>query len=150
MVALFFIAYELLWDARRHASRLGGKPKATFYICGAYLVFIWFLYPIAWGLSEGGNVIHPDSEAIFYGILDILTKPVFAGLLLWQHRNIPPADLGLNLRQRSERGAESHEHEKHAGAGSARNEGPRPEGPGPSVSPDPATLGGHSGRHAAV
>ncbi|RYP93268.1 hypothetical protein DL770_000643 [Monosporascus sp. CRB-9-2] len=152
MVALFFIAYELLWDARRHANRLGGKPKTAFYSCGGLLIFIWFLYPIAWALSEGGNVIHPDSEAIFYGILDILAKPVFAALLLWQHRNILPTDLGLDLRQRSERGAESHEHEKHAdaGAGGARNDGQRPEEPGPSANPDPAVLGGHSGRQAPI
>jgi len=31
----------------------------------------------AWGLADGGNVISPDSEMIFYGILDVLAKPVF-------------------------------------------------------------------------
>ncbi|ABN66594.2 plasma membrane heat shock protein [Scheffersomyces stipitis CBS 6054] len=34
---------------------------------------IWILYPIAWGLSEGGNKIQPDSEAAFYGVLDFFT-----------------------------------------------------------------------------
>lgn len=34
---------------------------------------VWMLYPICWGLSEGGNVIQPDSEAVFYGILDVIT-----------------------------------------------------------------------------
>ena len=59
-----------------------------------WTISLWFLYPIAWGLSEGGNVIAPDSEAVFYGILDILAKPVFGALLLWGHRNIDPARLG--------------------------------------------------------
>jgi bacteriorhodopsin len=58
---------------------------------------IWILYPIAWGVCEGGNVIPPDSEAIFYGILDLLSKPVFGALLLWGHRNIDPSRLGLKL-----------------------------------------------------
>ncbi|KZT61927.1 family A G protein-coupled receptor-like protein [Calocera cornea HHB12733] len=43
----------------------------------AFLAFLWLLYPIAWGLSDGGNVIHPDSKMVFYGVLDILAKPVF-------------------------------------------------------------------------
>ncbi|KAI4254772.1 MAG: hypothetical protein L6R42_007048, partial [Xanthoria sp. 1 TBL-2021] len=38
------------------------------------------------------------SEAVFYGILDIMAKPVFGALLLWGHRNIDPARLGLHVR----------------------------------------------------
>jgi bacteriorhodopsin len=67
-------------------------------ICGVWTIFLWFIYPIAWGLCEGGNVISPDSEAVFYGVLDILAKPVFGALLLFGHRNIDPAALGLNIR----------------------------------------------------
>lgn len=29
------------------------------------------------GLADGGNYITPDSEMIFYGVLDVLAKPVF-------------------------------------------------------------------------
>ncbi|KAI0452798.1 bacteriorhodopsin [Xylaria acuta] len=99
MAALFFIAYELLFDARRHANVLGGDPKKTFWMCGIWLLLLWFLYPISWGLSEGGNVIHPDSEAIFYGILDVLSKIGFAGLLLWGHRKTSPRNIGRNIRE---------------------------------------------------
>merc|ERR1712225_209591 len=59
---------------------------------------LWFLYPIAWGLSEGGNVISPDSEAIFYSVLDVLAKPGFGMILLWAHRNIEPTDIGIHIR----------------------------------------------------
>jgi bacteriorhodopsin len=47
-----------------------------------YFTTMWLLYPIAWGVSEGGNVIPPDSEAVFYGVLDIMTKreSLLAGL----------------------------------------------------------------------
>ena len=65
--------------------------------CGSLTAFLWILYPIAWAVCEGGNIIPPDSEAVFYGILDILAKPVFGALLLWGHRNIDPARLGLKL-----------------------------------------------------
>ena len=62
-------------------------------------MFLWFLYPIAWGLCEGGNVISSDSEAVFYGILDILAKPGFGILLLWGHRSIDPRSLGLEFKE---------------------------------------------------
>ena len=96
--ALFWIAYVLLWEARIHANFLGRDIGRTFLICGSWTTLLWFLYPIAWGVSEGGNVIAPDSEAVFYGILDIMAKPVFGALLLWGHRGISPARLGLQIR----------------------------------------------------
>lgn len=110
MFAFFFVVYELVVDARRHANALGGNIKSTFLHCGVLTIFLWFLYPIAWGLSEGGNVIHPDSEAIFYGILDIFAKPGFGFLLLWGHKKINPADIGLVMREPGAYSAEKGHH----------------------------------------
>lgn len=93
-VAFLWVAWTVTWTARKHAASLGADIGRTYLITGTWTIFLWFLYPIAWGLSEGGNVIAPDSEAVFYGILDILAKPVFGALLLWGHRNIDPARLG--------------------------------------------------------
>ena len=97
-VAFLFVAWNVTWVARKHAQALGPDVSRTFLICGVWTISLWFLYPIAWGLCEGGNVISPDSEAVFYGILDLLAKPVFGALLLWGHRNIEPAALGLHIR----------------------------------------------------
>lgn len=56
---------------------------------GQYVFFlqfiIWILYPIAWGLSEGGNVIQPDSEAVFYGVLDLFNFLVIPTYFTWQN-----------------------------------------------------------------
>jgi bacteriorhodopsin len=114
-VAFFYVAYALVWDGRQHANALGGSIKRTYNTCGVLLIFIWFLYPIAWGVSEGGNVIHPDSEAIFYGVLDIIAKPVFTFLLLWGHRNIDPAALGLNIREPGAAVGGAAEKQRHVG-----------------------------------
>ncbi|CCF57810.1 hypothetical protein KAFR_0D01640 [Kazachstania africana CBS 2517] len=46
------------------------------------LVVVW-LYFICWGLSEGGNKIQNDGEAVFYGILDLCTFAIFPGCLLF-------------------------------------------------------------------
>ena len=88
------MAWTVTWTARKHAAAIGPDVSKVYLICGVWTIFLWFLYPIAWGLSEGGNVIAPDSEAVFYGILDIMAKPVFGALLLWGHKDIEPARLG--------------------------------------------------------
>lgn len=100
--ALVYIVYVLTWEARRHANALGSDIGRAFLMCGSLTTFLWILYPIAWGVCEGGNVIAPDSEAVFYGILDLLAKPVFGALLIWGHRGIDPARLGLHIRDYDE------------------------------------------------
>lgn len=97
-VALVFIAWNVVFVARMHAAAIGPNVSRVFLICGIWTISLWFIYPIAWGLCEGGNVISPDSEAVFYGVLDILTKPVFGAMLIFGHRNIDPATLGLHIR----------------------------------------------------
>ncbi|KAK0639295.1 heat shock protein 30 [Cercophora newfieldiana] len=37
---------------------------------------LWLLYPIAWGLSDGGNKIGVTPGAVFFGVLDVLLIPV--------------------------------------------------------------------------
>jgi len=96
MLAFFFVVYQLAFVGRSYARALGPAPAKTFNMCGVLTLVVWFIYPIAWGLCEGGNVLHPDSEAIMYGITDVLAKPVFGILLLMGHRNINPVDLGLS------------------------------------------------------
>ena len=89
---------QVVFEGRAHARALGADISKVYLICGVWTIFLWFLYPIAWGLSEGGNVIASDSEAVFYGVLDIMAKPVFGALLIWGHRNIDITRLGLNIR----------------------------------------------------
>ncbi len=113
----------MTWTARKHAAALGADVSRVYLICGVWTIFLWFLYPIAWGLSEGGNVIAPDSEAIFYGILDIMAKPVFGALLLWGHRNIDPARLGLAIRDYDEDPGFNTRGEKHGVANGAGTDG---------------------------
>lgn len=98
--AFLYVVWALAVDGRQSARALGPAVSRVYVRCGLLTLFLWFLYPIAWGLSEGGNVIHPDSEAVFYGVLDVFAKPVFGALLLWGHRHIDPADLGIDTRER--------------------------------------------------
>lgn len=99
VVAFFFVAWIVVFEGRSHARALGADINKTYTICSLWTIGLYFLYPVAWGVSEGGNVIAPDSEAIFYGVLDFLTRPVFGALLIWGHRNIDIARLGLTTRE---------------------------------------------------
>lgn len=95
---MFYIVYVLAFEARKNSAHYGAEVRKAFLYTGSLTTFLWILYPIAWGLCEGGNVISPDSEAIFYGILDFLAKPCFGALLIWGHRNIDPASIGMAIR----------------------------------------------------
>ena len=67
------------------------------YIRGAgFVAFVTMLYPIAWGCAEGGNVISPTGEMIWYGILDLLLGPVFLYYFVWGLRNIDYGLFGLH------------------------------------------------------
>lgn len=75
--ALFYIWWVLFFPARTSARALGADFHKSYMTSGVVLSFLWLLYPIAWGLSDGGSVIYPDGEMAFYGVLDILAKPVY-------------------------------------------------------------------------
>lgn len=56
-VAFIYIAYVLLGPARLHAKHLGPEVSKTYNLCGVWLVGLWCMYPIAWGVCEGANII---------------------------------------------------------------------------------------------
>jgi len=97
-VAWFFVAWTIVFEGRAYARVLGADILRLYTILGVWIAVLGVLYPIAWGVSEGGNVIPCDSEAIFYGIADILSKPVFGAALIWGHRNIDISRLGIHIR----------------------------------------------------
>ncbi|KPI38877.1 uncharacterized protein AB675_5839 [Cyphellophora attinorum] len=121
-VAFLFVAYSVVIEGRTYAKALGADIHKTYILCGVWTIALWFLYPIAWGLSEGGNVISSDGEAVFYGVLDILAKPGFGALLIWGHRNIDLARLGLHFKDPEDH-ANSIGNEKHRNGADSRSHG---------------------------
>lgn len=95
---MFFIFWNVGIEGRKHAKALGKDVHRVYLICGVWTLFLWMLYPVAWGLCEGGNVISPDAEAVFYGCLDFCAKPIFGIMLVVGHWSINPARMGLHIR----------------------------------------------------
>ncbi len=97
--AFLYVVWELAVPARKHAKVLGKDVHRSYVLCGIITLVVWFCYPICWGLAEGGNVISPDSESVFYGVLDVIAKPGFSIALLATHWSIDPARLGLRIKE---------------------------------------------------
>lgn len=115
MIAFFLVVWNIVFVARKNAVLVGSDVSRLYMIIAGLTVLLWTLYPVAWGLAEGGNYISSDSEAYFYGVLDFFAKPVFGFVLLFGHRNIDPARLGLRTRDYGD--VTNVNGEKHTGLG---------------------------------
>ncbi|KZO97560.1 heat shock protein 30, partial [Calocera viscosa TUFC12733] len=92
--ALIYVVVALLAPARVAAGAIGTDVRSIFTRSVATFSFLLLLYPIAWGLADGGNVITSDGEMAFYGVLDVLIQPVFLFAFLFQVRSIDVARFG--------------------------------------------------------
>lgn len=70
LAALFAILYKLLAVGPKHSKPLGADINKSYMMLAGWIALTWLLYPLAWGLCEGGNVLAIDSEMIFYGVID--------------------------------------------------------------------------------
>ncbi|KAL4868734.1 hypothetical protein BDV12DRAFT_209034 [Aspergillus spectabilis] len=90
-VAWIILAMSTLNESREAAERLG--IKRDYILLSVWANLLWMLYPVAWGLSDGGNVIGVTGGSIFFGVLDVLLVPVlgFAFVVLarkWDFRKL--------------------------------------------------------------
>jgi len=112
--AYFLLSASLLQTGSVTAKRVG-VSKHYLAITG-WLVFLWLLYPIAYGLDDGGNKIKVTSGFIFFGILDLLTVPLLSFAILFLSRSWDYRALNLYFTQygRVAQGVDFPEREKAA------------------------------------
>jgi bacteriorhodopsin len=114
-VAYLILAYQTMWGSRSSANRLNiGRDNTAL---SGYVVLLWFLYPIAFAVSEGGNVIGVTGSMIFFGILDLLLICGTAFGFLWFSRKWDYGRMNLHFTQYGRvhsHGGSLHP-EKHAG-----------------------------------
>lgn len=73
--AFGFLAHLfLLFSTLRHgipsATRVGSRRD--YLTLAGWVNFLWLLYPLAWGLTDGGNYLGVTPSFIWFGILDLL------------------------------------------------------------------------------
>ncbi|KAK6955581.1 hypothetical protein Daesc_003223 [Daldinia eschscholtzii] len=90
-VSWLLLAFSTLFHGTTSARRVDVAGDHT--LLAGWVNLLWLLYPIAWGLSDGGNRIGVTPGYIFFGILDVLLVPVgaFAFLILsrrWDYNRL--------------------------------------------------------------
>lgn len=86
--AYFLVCYNLLVPFRRAAAEVNSETHKHMTIIACASILLFLLYQICWALCEGANVIQPDSEAVFYGVLDICFFCIIGMYLLFATKNI--------------------------------------------------------------
>lgn len=83
-VAWMVLAYHTI-TANNSAKRVGVSRDYT--ILSGWANFLWFMYPIAFAVTDGANTIGVTPGFIWFGILDLLLIPglAFAFLILSRH-----------------------------------------------------------------
>ncbi|KAK5653731.1 hypothetical protein OQA88_7887 [Cercophora sp. LCS_1] len=90
----------VLWHIVLHGSTMvkvkGGAVTKLFSSLALFSFIVWTVYPIVWGIADGGRKINVDKEIMTYAVLDALLKPVFGLWLLISHRAIAEANIDLD------------------------------------------------------
>jgi bacteriorhodopsin len=75
-IAWIILAYNTIAGGLEGARRVG--VSRDYLLLAGWTNLLWLLYPVAFGLSDGGNTIGVTPGAIFFGVLDVLLAPVIA------------------------------------------------------------------------
>lgn len=86
------------WALGRKSARRVGVARDYTMLLG-WLTLLWMLYPVAWGLSDGGNEIGETAGFIFFGILDVLVLPVLAFITMGQSNDWDYSKLNIAFTQ---------------------------------------------------
>jgi hypothetical protein len=97
-MALLFVVWQVTWVARKHASALGSDVSRTFLMCGCLTIFLWFLYPIAGVFARVVTLSLPTPRLSSTVFSTSSSRSQSSVLLIWGHRGIEPARLGLHVR----------------------------------------------------
>lgn len=72
-LAYLLLAFSTLATGLSSSRRFSLGRDYT--ILAGYVNLLWFLYPIGWAVTDGGNVMGVTQMAIYFGILDLLLLP---------------------------------------------------------------------------
>lgn len=91
------LAMSTLNESRESAAVIG--IERDYMIISVWTNILWMLYPIAFGLSDGGNLIGVTGGFIFFGVLDAFMLPVITFLFLILSRSWDWEKLNLNFSE---------------------------------------------------
>ncbi|GAA6051590.1 hypothetical protein JCM3770_003486 [Rhodotorula araucariae] len=95
-VSLLYAVWSFVHPGRRSARNLGAEHDRSYFGHATALAFFFLIYPVVWGLSEGGNVLRVASEMFWYGVLDFLTKVAWLFSFLFAIEGIDYQSFGFH------------------------------------------------------
>lgn len=96
-VAWLVLVTQTLWVGLSSATRL--NLRGDYVLLAGCLNVLWLLYPIAFAVSDGGNVISVTKSLVFFGILDVLMLPGLGCAFLFFSRRWDYGLLNLQFTQ---------------------------------------------------
>lgn len=96
-LAWLVLAVGTFTDGRASATRSG--VGRDYLMLSGWANFLWLNYVIAWGISDGGNVIGVTPMFIYFGILDFLLIPIIAFATITMARKWDYGRLNLHFTQ---------------------------------------------------
>lgn len=91
------LAASSLLHGLRSSARVGVRNH--YLPLAGWVNLLWLLYPVAWGLSDGGNRIGVTAGFIFFGVLDVLLVPVLTCATLFLSRKWDYGRLNIAFTQ---------------------------------------------------
>ncbi|KAF2837089.1 family A G protein-coupled receptor-like protein [Patellaria atrata CBS 101060] len=89
LIAYLVVIWHLVVNGRASARAKGDKASKFFLSIMGFTLILWTIYPIVWGVAEGGRHASVNTEVIIYAVVDILAKTVFGAWLLLTHAKLP-------------------------------------------------------------
>jgi len=96
-IAYALLALGTLVDGAAAAKRVGVSRDHS--LLAGWLNLLWVLYPVAYGLTDGGNRIGVTAGFVFFGILDVLMVPLLAFAVLFLSRGWDYGKLNIAFTQ---------------------------------------------------
>jgi bacteriorhodopsin len=139
VAAIFGTLANLFTTSRKSALKIGQDCGSYFTWYASGFAFLWLIYPIAWALAEGGNVIQPDSEAVFCGVLDICLFIIVPGIFFFFTYDFNLDRVGLLSHEFQNMGSKEMSGLSHASARASGETAVLPNSPSVQSTPASAT-----------
>lgn len=89
VIAYLFVIWHIAVEGSLLVKGRGDRLAKVFGSLAGFILILWTIYPIVWGVAQGGHRMSVNGEIITYAVLDLLTKVVFGFWILISSRQIP-------------------------------------------------------------
>jgi len=90
-LAFLPIFYIVIFHFRKF---LNDHTRRAYTVQSTLLIVLWTIYPICWGLTDGGYIISVDYEHLWFAILDVIAKCLYSAFTLFLFRSALPYSEG--------------------------------------------------------